>query len=139
VDADRVVLATPVVATGWLEASGLACDVEGFVSVDACLRSVSHPFVFAAGDCATRVDAPRPRSGVYAVRSGPPLARNLRRVIAGATPATYQPQRVALALISLGDRRAVVSRPPWSAEGAWAWYWKDRIDRGFVARYRSAG
>ena len=139
VDADRIVLATPAAAAPWLAGSALACDAAGFVQIDACLRSVSHPAVFAAGDCATRVDAPHPRSGVYAVRAGPPLARNLRRVVDGGALVEFRPQRVALALISLGDREAVASRPPWSAEGRLLWRWKARIDRRFVARYREPG
>ena len=137
VAADRVVVATPAAATPWLRASGLACDDGGFVRVDSCLRSTSHPHVFAAGDCATQVDAPRPRSGVYAVRAGPALADNLRRALAGRAPRPYRPQRTALALISVGAGYAVASRPPWSLEGRWVWRWKDRIDRGFVARYRA--
>ena len=136
VPADRVIIATPAVAAPWLRASGLACDHDGFVCVDAFLRSPSHPAVFAAGDCATQIDAPRPRSGVYAVRAGPALAANLRRAVGGEALVTYRPQRTALALISTGDRYAVASRPPWSAEGKWVWWWKDRVDRGFVARYR---
>lgn len=138
VAADRVVVATPAAATPWLRASSLACDEAGFVRVDACLRSTSHPHVFAAGDCATQVDAPRPRSGVYAVRAGPALAENLRRALAGHSPTPYRPQRTALALISVGAGYAVASRPPWSAEGRWIWRWKDWIDRRFVARYRAA-
>ncbi len=119
--------------------AGLACDAAGFVQVDASLRSISHPVVFAVGDCATQVDAPRPRSGVYAVRAGPPLARNLERTLAGGKLLRHRPQRKALALISVGKGYAVATRPPWSAEGAWVWWWKDRVDRSFVARYRAEG
>ena len=52
----------------------LACDARGFMRLDEYLRSVSHPFVFGAGDCAAQDAHPRPKSGVYAVRQGPPLA-----------------------------------------------------------------
>ncbi len=137
VPADRVLVATAASPAGWLSESGLACDARGFVRTDATLRSVSHPAVFAVGDCAIQDDAPRPRSGVYAVRAGPPLAGNLRRALAGGRLREHHPQRFALALIAAGDRYAVAERPPWSAEGAWVWRWKDRIDRRFVARYRA--
>ena len=137
VAAQGVIVATAAVAEPWLRTSGIACDAAGFVQVDASLRSVSHPSVFAAGDCAQQVDAPRPRSGVYAVRAGPPLAENLARVLDRRALVTYRPQRAALALISVGGGYAVASRGPLSAEGAWVWRWKDYIDRGFVARYRA--
>ncbi len=48
------------------------------------LRSVSHSSVFAAGDLASVVGSPQPRSGVYAVRAGPLLADNLIRQLQGA-------------------------------------------------------
>jgi len=137
VPADRVIIATAASPAAWLRESGLACDARGFVRTDATLRSMSHPAVFAAGDCAIQDDAPRPRGGVYAVRAGPPLAANLRRVLAGERLREHRPQRFALALIATGDRNAVADRPPWSAEGAWVWRWKDWIDRRFVARYRA--
>ncbi|MBA3508049.1 MAG: FAD-dependent oxidoreductase, partial [Betaproteobacteria bacterium] len=50
--ADCVVWATSAGAQPWVAASGLACDPRGFVQLDAHLRSTSHAFVFAAGDCA---------------------------------------------------------------------------------------
>jgi selenide,water dikinase len=133
--ADRAILATSAIGAPWLAAAGLACDARGFVRVDAYLRSLSHPFVFAAGDCATRDDAPWPKSGVYAVRAGPPLAANLRRAARAESLVAYQPQRRALAIISTGDRHAIASRPPWAIEGDWVWRWKDWIDRRFVRRY----
>lgn len=133
---DAIIWATgPAPATGWL-ASGLAKDDSGFLLVDAQLRSVSDPAIFAAGDCATVVGHRYPRSGVYAVRQGPVLAANLRAALTGGAMTSYRPQARALALISTGDRHAVASWGTLSIAGGWVWRWKDRIDRRFMARYR---
>jgi pyridine nucleotide-disulfide oxidoreductase family protein len=131
---DAPVLATGAEAPAWLAGSGLALDDQGFVLTGPTLQSSSHPEVFAAGDVATRADAPHARSGVYAVRAGPPLALNLRRYIGGGPLQPHRPQKRTLNLISCGGRRAIVAWGGWSAQGAWAWWWKDRIDRGFIAR-----
>jgi pyridine nucleotide-disulfide oxidoreductase family protein len=138
VAADRVVWAISAAAAPWLAASGLACDARGFVLLDDCLRSTSHDFVFAAGDCATQQAHPRPKSGVYAVRQGPPLAENLRLAASDQPLRPYVPQRQALALISTGDKHAIASWGPFAIEGDWVWRWKDRIDRRFMARYDPA-
>jgi hypothetical protein len=39
-------------------------------------------------------------------------------------------------LLATGDGRAIASRGAFGAEGAWAWRWKDRIDRRFLGRCR---
>jgi len=136
----RVACDAPLLAIGtsaptWLQGSGLALDERGFIATGPTLQSVSHPEVFAAGDVATRMDAPHPKSGVHAVRAGPPLARNLRLAIAGAALLPYTPQQRTLFLLSSGPRRAIASWGNWSAEGRWVWRWKDHIDRGFIRRY----
>jgi selenide, water dikinase len=136
VAAERIVWATAAAAQPWVAAAGLACDARGFMRLDEYLRSVSHPFAFGAGDCAAQDAHPRPKSGVYAVRQGPPLAANLRRAARGEPPQAFAPQREALALISTGDRHAIASRGAFAIEGDWVWRWKDRIDRGFMAKYR---
>ena len=132
---DAPVLALGASAPEWLAGSGLALDERGFIAIGATLQSLSHPCVFAAGDVASRSDAARPRSGVYAVRAGPPLALNLRRFMAGGELVQHVPQRHVLNLLSCGERRAIASWGNWSAEGRWVWWWKDRIDRGFVRRF----
>jgi selenide,water dikinase len=139
-DGSRVACDVALIAIGasappWLAGSGLALDARGFVLTGPTLQSVSHPEVFAAGDVATRQDHPHPKSGVYAVRAGPPLAVNLRAWAGGAPLVPYRPQRRTLYLLSLGRQRAIASWGPFAAEGDWVWRWKDRIDRGFIARY----
>lgn len=132
---DAAVVATGAAPAPWLAASGLALCEQGFVATGPTLQSVSHPAVFAVGDVAARPDAPHARSGVYAVRAGPPLALNLRRFVAGGELLPHHPQRRALNLIACGDRRAIASWGGWSVEGRWVWRWKVRIDREFIARY----
>jgi pyridine nucleotide-disulfide oxidoreductase family protein len=132
---DAPVIAVGTAAPGWLAGSGLALDTQGFVATGPTLQSTSHPQVFAAGDVASRADAPHPRSGVYAVRAGPPLADNLRRAIGGVALRTYRPQARSLNLLSSADGRALLAWGPWSANGRWIWRLKDRIDRAFIARY----
>jgi selenide,water dikinase len=133
---DTLAWTTHAAPAPWLRNSGLAVDQAGFVSVNDHLQSVSHPFVFAAGDVASLADNPRPKSGVFAVREGPYLARNLRNAAAGRPLETFRPQTQHLGLISTGDRAAIASRGGWSAQGPWVWRWKDRVDRKWMDRYR---
>ena len=134
---DHALLATTAAAPKWLAGAGLQTDPRGFVLVNASLQSLSHPEVFAAGDVASIEGASVPKSGVYAVRQGPPLAENLRRALTARPLVAYSPQKNALALISTGDRYAVASWRGLSFAGAWVWRWKDVIDRRFVAKYRN--
>jgi NADH dehydrogenase FAD-containing subunit len=136
----RLACDVPLIATGaqapaWLADSGLALDSNGFVAVDACQRSTSHVQVFAAGDVSTRVDRTLPRSGVYAVRAGPALLKNLTAVLEGSKPSPYNPPNNSLNLLSCGDRYAIASWGNYSAQGRWLWWLKDRIDRSFIKRY----
>ena len=135
IPADHVLWVTAGAAPDWLRHSDVHTDPGGFVAVLDTLRSVSHAEVFAAGDAAGMVNAPRPKAGVFAVRQGAILAINLRQALLDRPLRVYQPQRRFLALISLGDRRAVGVRGDWSRTGAWLWRWKDWIDRRFVNRF----
>lgn len=132
---DVPVLAIGTHAPAWLQGSGLALSDSGHLLVNACLQSTSHPNVFAAGDVATRADAPHPKSGVYAVRAGPPLAHNLMAAHHGQPLKAWQPPQRTLNLLSCGAGHAIASWGPLHAEGGWVWRWKDRIDRGFMAKY----
>jgi selenide,water dikinase len=133
---DATIWVTGASALPMLREGGLQTDARGFVLVDAALRSVSHPDVFAAGDCASLDGRPLPKSGVYAVRQAPVLASNLKRVVRGMPMLDYRPQRESLALLSCGAKYAIASRGAWSAEGRWVWRWKDWLDRRWIAKFR---
>lgn len=135
--ADAVLWATGAQAHAWPKESGLATDERGFVQVDAMLRSLSHPNIFASGDCAGG-DTPLPKAGVYAVRMGPILAHNLLAAMQGEVLQAYIPQRRILVLIGTGGLHAVASWGAFAWQGRWVWRWKQRIDRRFLARYKKA-
>lgn len=126
---------TGAAPAAWPRDSGLQTDEAGFVRVDATLRSLSHPGIFAAGDCAAFAQHV-PRSGVYAVRQGAVLAHNLQRTLLGKNLKEFRPQSRSLMLLSCGAKYAIASRGAWSAQGAWAWRWKDWIDRRWIERFR---
>jgi len=135
VAADHVFWVTGVGAPEWPAAAGLATDADGFIEVDRCLRSTSHATIYAAGDIASLTGQPRPKSGVFAVREGPVLVRNLRRALLERPGVPYRAQKKFLSLIGTGDGRAVASRGNLVASGRWVWRWKDWIDRRFMKRF----
>ena len=138
---DLVLWATGAEAHDWQrqphQRGALAVNPQGFVRIDRQLRSVSHPNVFAVGDCAHWDSGaqPLPKAGVFAVRMGPVLLSNLRAALTNKELVRYQPQRQFLVLLATADGRAIASRGPFGAAGAWAWRWKDHIDRAFLSRF----
>lgn len=132
---DEIIWVTQAGGVPWLKASGFACDPDGFVYVRDTLQTVTDPDVFAAGDVAAVENHPRPKAGVFAVRQGKPLIRNLRLALSGERPKPFVPQTKFLSLISTGDKYAVASRGQCAAEGRWLWTLKDWIDRRFMRKY----
>lgn len=132
---DAVIWVTNASAQSWPRDSGLAVDEGGFIRVNDFLQSTSHPQVFAAGDIASIDNQRREKSGVFAVRQGPVLAKNLRNSLFGRPLQRYHAQEKFLGLISTGDQYAIASRGNWSLEGRWLWWVKDRIDRRFMRRF----
>ena len=140
-DGSSIEVATALWTTGvegppFLAASGIACDAAGCIRVTPALNSISHPHVFAAGDCAALEGRPRPKAGVWAVRAGTPLADNLRRAATGQRLHPWRPQRDALVIMGLGQQRAVAWRNGIAMQGKSVWRLKERIDRRWMRTYQ---
>jgi selenide, water dikinase len=134
-DVATALWATGVEGPPMLAASGIACDRAGCIRVNRDLSSVSHPFIFAAGDCAALEGAPKPKAGVWAVRAGAPLAENLRRAATGKPLERWRPQRSALVILGLGHGKAVAWRNGLTIQGRRVARMKDRIDRRWMRMY----
>ncbi len=136
---DLVVWSTGAVGPQVFRGSSLPLDSRGFVYVDDTLRVDGHGSLFAAGDCATlRAHPETAKAGVYAVRQGPVLLRNLRHWLAEQPLESYQPQSDFLRLLNLGDGRALGGKWSLAATGRPVMWLKDQIDRRFMARFPGA-
>ena len=135
-------------APPWLAAAGLPVEPQsGRVLTESSLTVQGFPRLFACGDCAQIAAAPRPPSGVWAVRAAPVLTENLRRCIhqPGRPLRRWRPQRRALQLLGDGGWRHQSSPRALALLGPWCWgpstglwRWKDRIDRRFMEGFQPA-
>ncbi|MCW8929703.1 MAG: selenide, water dikinase SelD [Gammaproteobacteria bacterium] len=132
VQADAIVWSTTASSAEWPGESGLSVDNRGFIKVNDYLQSISHPNIFASGDIASMVNHPRPKSGVYAVRQGPPLFENIRRLVRNERLKAYKPQKHFLSLLNCADKTAVASRGFLAFQGQWVWKYKNWIDVSFM-------
>jgi len=111
---------------------------KGYFRVNEFLQSTSHPNVFGGGDCITMSpyeDLPRPfppKAGVYAVRAGPVLAKNIAAYIKKEPLNAYAPQGEFLALLMTGDGKAIGTKFGIAFTGKWVWKMKDYIDVSFM-------
>ena len=132
---DRLILATGLEADPVMAALGLPVR-DGGLRIAAALNSIADPNVFAAGDCASIEGYDLPKSGVYGVRAGPVLLRNLLASLEGRPLEIYRPQRHHLSIIDLADGRALATRAGFWTESRLALRLKNHLDRRFLARYR---
>ena len=121
----------------WLATTGLPLDPNGRIYTDRCLRVEGHPSLFASGDCAVIRAAPRPASGVWAVRAGRPLAINLEASCQGKPLRPWHPQGRALQLIGSHKNAAWARWDRWGlGPSPVLWRLKESIDRTFMDGFR---
>ncbi len=109
IDTDTIVLAAGIVPSAVASAIPVVRDQGGRISVDATMRSRSHPQVWALGDCAAIPGPdgrPYPALAQHTVREARHLAGNIRAAIDGRAPSPFM-FRTLGTMASLGHTRAV--------------------------------
>lgn len=98
---------------------------NGRVAVDATLRSVGRPEVWALGDCAAVPDLARggvcPPTAQHALRQGRVVADNVAAALAGRDPAPFRYAPLGL-MAGLGRRSAVAEVFGLRFSGLFAWW-----------------
>ncbi|MEL7496937.1 MAG: selenide, water dikinase SelD [Planctomycetota bacterium] len=133
---DLTIWATSAVAPGLLDRFDFEKDDNGFLITRSTLQLTSHDRILAVGDTGSIENELLPKAGVYAVRQGPVLWDNIRRLVWNRKLTNYAPQRTFLKLINSADGKSIAEYGNRSFSGRWCWWLKDRIDRKFMKMYQ---
>ena len=124
VKTDTVVLAPGIVPSAVASATPVERDRRGRIVTDATMRSVSHPDVWAIGDCAA---IPAPNGGIYpalaqnAVREARTVARNIAAVLERRTPAPFLFEPLGT-MAAFGHAQAAADVRGLDLSGFFAWW-----------------
>ena len=124
----------------WIKDTGLPIDKDGRILTKKTLQVLNYPELFAVGDCGVIKDKPRPSSGVWAVRSAIPLAKNLEFMSKGLKLNEWKPQKRAIQLLDINsikkDSKAFLS---WGRFIIGPFNFlsrlKELIDRDFISKF----
>lgn len=124
IEADTIVLAAGIVPNAVAASAGVERDRRGRIVTDAAMRSVSHPSVWAVGDCAAVPGPdgkPYPALAQHAVREGRAVARGVAAVIGGREPKPFI-YRTLGSMAAFGHTRAAAEVRALKFTGFPAWW-----------------
>ena len=122
--ADTIVLAAGITPSHTVSSIAVDRDRKGRIVTDATLRSVSHPNVWAIGDCAA---IPSPDGGFYpalaqhAVREARAVARNIVAAMGGRPASPFVFDALGT-MAAFGHRRAAAEVRSLEITGFFAWW-----------------
>ena len=135
IEADLVVKAVGIVPRALGRGSPLLTGDDGGLWVNHYLQSVSDPRVFGGGDSISFRGVALPRLGVFGIRQGPVLFRNLLATLDGRPLEAYEPRRRYLYILNFGDGTGLAVYGALSWQGRLAMKLKHAIDHRFIGRY----
>jgi NADH dehydrogenase len=125
IEADTIVLAAGIVPSAVAAAAaGVERDRRGRIVTDGTMRSVSHPTVWAIGDCAAIPGPdgrPYPALAQHAVREARAVARNIRAVVGRRAPKPFV-YRTLGTMAAFGHTRAAADVRGLELTGFVAWW-----------------
>jgi NADH dehydrogenase len=124
IEADTVVLAAGITPSAVASAIPVEHDPRGRIITDATMRSISHPPVWAIGDCAAIPGPdgkPYPALAQHAIREARAVARNVHAVAMGRAPARFV-YRMLGTMAAFGHTRAAADVRGIPITGFPAWW-----------------
>lgn len=132
---DFTLLVTGGIPQNWLRNTSLGLTDDYYIEVNKAYQSISDERVFAAGDVAKVRLQPRPRSGVFAVRAGPVLSKNLRLKLNNSPLQNISQQSRHLSLIMTGNETVMAIWGKLFMSSKWLWLVKKWIDKRFISNF----
>ena len=124
IETETVVLSAGIVPSAASAGIAVERDKRGRIVTDAAMRSVSHPEVWALGDCASVPDPagnPYPALAQHALREARTVARNIHAVCRERRPAPFM-FRSRGTLAAFGHHRAIADIRGLRFSGFFAWW-----------------
>ena len=126
IEADTIVLAAGIVPSAVAAAMAVQRDKRGRIITDAMMQSVSHPGVWAIGDCASIPGPdgqPYPALAQHALREARAVARNVHAVVMRQRPKPFVFRSLGT-LAAFGHTEAAADLRGLHFTGFFAWWFR---------------
>ncbi|MAK06278.1 MAG: selenide, water dikinase SelD [Rhodospirillaceae bacterium] len=131
---DKSILSTNGMAPEWIKKSDIILNRNNFIIVNNKFQT-NYDYVFAAGDIVDFNNQNLSKSGVYAVKSGKPLARSIRGFIQKKIPVSYKFNKNYLSIIGLSNGLAIATKYNFTFTSRFSFLLKKFIDKKFVKKF----
>ncbi|MDC1022998.1 selenide, water dikinase SelD [Alphaproteobacteria bacterium] len=131
---DKCILSTNAMAPDWLKDTDIKLNNKGFIVVNNAFQT-NNDFIFAAGDIVDFDNQNFKKAGVYAVRSGKPLAQSIKSYIKNKVGKNYKFSKNYLALIGLSNGYTIGTKYNFSYSSRFNSFLKKYIDQRFINKF----
>lgn len=131
----NAILSTSPSPPDWLHKTDLTLSLNKFILVDNTLKVKDVKGVFAAGDIIDIENFPSQKAGVFAVKQGRILKKNILSFIKKKSMRYYYPQKKFVSILGISDNTALLNRGNNYLHNKYLWSLKKIIDKRFINKY----
>ena len=131
---DKAILSTNSMTPKWLTRSDILLTKDNYILVNKSFQT-NYKYVFASGDVIDFDNQNLKKAGVFAVRSGKPLAVNIKKFIIGKNLLEYKFNKNYLALIGTSKASAIATKYNLTFNSKFFFYLKSYIDKRFIKKF----
>ncbi len=133
---DKAILSTNAMSPEWIKKSDIILNKNNFIVVNDKFQT-NYNYIFAAGDVVDFNNQNLSKSGVYAVKSGKPLAKSIRGFIQKKEAIPYKFNKNYLSIIGLSNGLAIATKHNFTFTSRFCFLLKKFIDQKFVKKFNN--